>query len=333
MRPTFRTLVIMVLALLAISAARLNASGVAQAQEQEKYIDLSVAFTLIEDPNVSRMSGILWLTNQGNRTAYDVRVVLQQVNPTSEVYMSMSPCCHMGTIDVEVNTTVTDNIVTWSIPDLPAHAQTFIGFRSALGSTDKAFFEWSATAESLSSYESPDRVHDNTAEAFLYGDGGGGIYIPQPSYYVRASTDGASPEPGETAEFTVDVLNKFDQFKNKLGERSASHLVNYVSDACVNIWLSSGLTAGTATVNSDTRFPNLQYYPKGQRECGGTEDASGVLYVGGPVNLSASPQPKLTLPVTVGDIGPYCLTAEIFAKPGVGAGLHRDDPADNLVKV
>ena len=327
----FRMVIILVLALLAISAAGLNAPGVTQAQEQEKYIDLSVGFTLFEDPNADRMSNKLWLTNRGNRTAYDVRVVLKQVNPTSANYMNMGLCCHMGTIDVQANDSVTSNIVTWSIPRLPPYTQSFIGFRSGINkASDSVLFEWSATAESLSSYESPDRLHDNTAEAFLYG--ATGVYMPQPSYYVQVSTDGASPEPGGTAEFTVDVRNKYDDDSNEFGENPTGQ-VSYVSDACVNIWLSPGLTAGTATTNSDTRFPNLQYYPKGQRECGGTEDASGVLYVGGPVNLSVSPQPKLTLPVTVGDAGPYCLTAEIFARPPTGAGLHRDDPADNLGKV
>ncbi len=324
----------MVLALPAILAAGLSVPGVAQAQEPEKYIDLSVGFTVTENHNSERNLTRLWLTNQGNRTAYDVRVVLEQVNPTSFGSMNMNPCCLMGTIDVEAGENVTNNTVTWSIPSLPPHTRSSISFSVRMVSSDKAMFEWLATAESLSSYESPDRMDNNTAEAFLYGEGSsvGGVFIPQPSYYVRVSTDGASPEPGGTGEFTVEVLNKYDSNSNEYGERPPSDLVNYVTDACVNIRLSPGLTAGAATTNSDTRFPNLQYYPGGQRECGGTTAASGVLYVGGPVNLSTSPQPKLTLPVTVGAAGPHCLTAEIFATPPTGAGKHRDDPSDNVAK-
>ena len=322
--------IIPVLALSVVLAAGLNAPGVTQAQEQEKYIDLSVEFTVKESNSSNDFSNVLWLSNSGNQTAYDVRVVLRQVSPTTTNRISMSPCCHLGTIDVDSNTSVTSNKVTWSLDSLPPHTQSFITFRSGHASTDKVLYEWSATAESLSSYESPDRLHDNTAEAFLWATIR--LDLPQPSYYVRVSTAGGSSEPGGTAEFTVDVLNKYDDDSNEFGDNPTGE-VSFVSDACVNMWLSPGLTAGTATVNSDTRFPNLQYYPKGQRACGGTTAASGVLYVGGPVNLSVSPQPKLTLPVTVGDTGPYCLTAEIFARPPTGAGLHRDDPADNRIKV
>ena len=325
MRSTFRILTILVLALAAIVAAGLNAPGVTQAQGQEKYIDLSVEFTVRESNDADDMRNQVWLTNRGNQTAYDVRVILKQVNPTgTNNRIIMAPCCLMGTVDVEANEFATDNKVTWSIPSLPPHTQSFISFKSGHNKqSDTVFYEWSATAESLSSYESPDQLHDNAAEAFLYGTIR--IDIPQPSYYVRVSTDG-------TEEFIVDVLNKYDDDSNEFGQNPTGQ-VSFASDVCVNIWLSPGLTAGTATTNSDTRFPNLQYYPQGQRECGGTTAASGVLYVGGPVDLSRSPQPKLTLPVTVGEAGPYCLTAEIFARPPTGAGLHRDDPADNRVKV
>ena len=322
----FRMVIILVLALAAILAAGLNAPGVTQAQEQEKYIDLSVEFTVRESNDADDMRNQVWLTNRGNQTAYDVRVILKQVNPptsSTNNRIIMAPCCLMGTVDVEANEFATDNTVTWSIPSLPPHTESFITFKSGHNKqSDTFFYEWSATAESLSSYESPDRLHDNAAEAFLYGTIR--IDIPQPSYYVRVSTDG-------TEEFIVDVLNKYDDNSNEFGQDPTGN-VSYASDVCVNIWLSPGLTAGTATTNSDTRFPNLQYYAQGQRECGGTTATSGVLYVGGPVDLSRSPQPKLTLPVTVGEAGPYCLTAEIFARPPTGPGLHRDDPADNVAK-
>ena len=265
----------------------------------------------------------LYASNLGNQTAYDVEVEFEQVRPSSDILIQVLRL-HNGTIDADVgNTGIASNKFKWSIPVLPPHTQYLVRVDRYPGTSGTRVLIHEATIRSKSSHESPERMDNNSARVWETWNTGSTVGPARPFYSVLVSADNRHPEPGDTVNFTVST--------SQPGESDGSQLY---ADACVNVWLTTGLTAGAPSFDP-SGLTDLAYDTSNNRECGGTGGASGVFKVGGPHPQSAENlNISMILPVTVGSsvtVGDQCLTAEIFATPPTGAGDAFDDPSDNRV--
>ena len=307
--------------------------GWAHAQDEERFIDLAVELEFWGNEDGRRgdhnSRTHLYASNRGNQAAYGVEVEFEQVEHSTSaipIRLQLVQDLPTGTVDpppAMVTGTMPSNRFKWTIPILPPHTQyRLVIDRTSTATRSTRVFAYSATIRSGTSYEPPERRHNNSARAWETWHTSGRAYAAQPDYWVQVSVDDRHPQPGDTVNFTVTA-----EMENVTSALYA--------DACINVWLTSGLSAGAATFEPST-ITDLAYNTGASRQCGGTGEATGVYEIGGPRNPPFA-SVSMVLPVTVDSnatVGEQCLTAEIFATPPIGAGgvllgTSLDDPSDN----
>ena len=293
-------------------------AGLSLAQDEERFIDLAVKLEVHAGARSDSRTD-LYASNLGNQTAYDVEVEFEQLQP-SDILIQVQRL-PVGTIDADLGLTgIASNKFKWSIPVLPPQTEYLLRVDRYPGTGTQVLIH-EATIKSTTSHESPDRMDNNSARVWETWNTGSTVGPARPFYSVLVSADNRHPSPGDTVNFTVTA--------SQPGESDGSQLY---ADACINVWLTTGLTAGTPTFDP-SGLTDLAYDTSDNRECGGTGEASGVFKVDGPhpqsfENLNIS----MILPVTVDSnakVNEQCLTAELFAIPPAGAGRFLDDPSDN----
>ena len=243
--------------------------------------------------------------NRGNQPAYDVAA--EFTIGASRLTSHRLP--DIGTFSHKPLERVGADAFEWHIPKMPAHSEYLIQF-SFEGSHNLLKLEYFSATITSSSYEGPDRLQNNEAEAWaIRGYLGGGPAEPDYSVRVAAVNTSAS-----SAEFTVTAVRPF-----RLNGESV------FKDGCVNVRLTSGLMAGTPTFTKVVRAGDNPVAATGrsfdtsaERVCGGSGDATGVFNL--PV-YHTDIASIMTLPVTVNSgatLSEQCLTAEIFASPRTG---------------
>ena len=320
MMRVLRIAVLLAPILLASAAVGLDA---AQAQEPEQFVDLSVDIALKDDVTTQGAEVYLWVANRGNRAAHDVNVKFL----TGGSLRTRPP---VGTANTEPGG-VPPNIAPlvgefkWHIPEMPAHAEYSLLFRFTHSYAATRVWRHYAEATS-SSYERPARLQNNEAEAWetWWTTRAGPA---EPDYSVRVSAESVS---SSSANFTVIAVRPFRGDGESIFE-----------DGCVNIRLTSGITAGSPTftklVGRNSLAPvaatDRSFDSSTTRACGDTSGAAGLFLL--PV-YHTDLESIMTLPVTVDSgatLSEQCLTAEIFATPPTGPGRFYDDPVDNVAKV
>ena len=295
-------------------------AGPAQAQDEERFIDLAVKLEVHAGARSDSRTD-LYASNLGNQTAYDVEVEFEQLQP-SDILIQVQRL-PIGTIDADLGLTgIASNKFKWTIPVLPPQTEYRLRVDRFQGTSGTKVLIHEATIRSTTSHESPDRMRNNSARVWETWNTGSTVGPARPFYAVLVLADNRHPSPGDTVNFTVTA--------SQPGESDGSQLY---ADACVNVWLTTGLTAGAPTFDPSS-LTDLAYDTSNNRECGGTGEASGVFEVGGPHPQTQPLLKSMTLPVTVGSsatVSEQCLTAEIFATPPTGAGDALDDPSDNRV--
>ena len=302
------------------TAVSLGAQGNLFAQEPEQFVDLSVEITVSDDTTPASSKVYLYVSNLGNQTAYDV-----DVEAHIQAFVDIPPT--VGTYNTSRNSRPPDDLFEWYIPELPSYTEYSVRFRGTLGGanpTDTVLDHHYATIASRS-YERPDRMHNNGNEIWE-------IWLArragpaEPDYSVRVTAQSASTS---SANFTITAARP---------DRTDGESV--FKDGCVNIRLTSGLTAGTPTftkvvTEGSTPVPatDRSFDTSASRNCGGASDATGVFKV---PEYHEDLESIMTLPVTVNSgatLSEQCLTAEIFASPTTGPGRFYDDKDDNEAKV
>ena len=301
------------------------------AQEESRYIDLS-----LELGTERTNSGIpLTVINTGNQPAYGVQIRVRKTSPSS-----LTPTlgeASAGTIPRIIRTTS----AVWHIPVIQPQTSEHARIFSRGTVTERKFsmvgLDIDVTSESS---EPADRLANNRLREWFAFDSAGSQILPaEPDYWVEVEVDEPLPSPGDTVRFEVKAV-KSDE---RQGETN-------IADACVNVWLTGGLTL----TNDDPSYTRKQYHPQSVkdatgrdfdksdgRDCGGIgkdPGPDGVIHAGVyelPDVLTDSVS-IMTLPVSVNadaTVGEQCLIAKIFAEPKTGAGKFRDDASDNVAKL
>ena len=288
----------------------------AHAQDEEQYVDLAVEMEVKDDVAQTNSKTYLRVSNLGNLTAYDVEVEVRQTCPGGgcpPLHLDLLP---IGTATVALFTGVPNGQFTWHIPEFPPNTRYVAELGHPSSDSPNRVFEYSATANATGSFEQRDLLHNNSARVWeVYGPSSK-AGPARGNYSLDVSVDERRPSTGDTVNFSVLV------------ER-ASGLALF-AEGCVNVWLTSGLTAGTATFEPTT---DRSFDTSTSRSCGGTDEATGVFKL---PDTHSDRTSTMTLPVTVNSnvtVEEQCLTAEIFATPPPGRGQYPDDPSDNLVKI
>ena len=293
----------------------------AGAQGLGRFVDLSVELDVLDDTSSTRTRLYLVASNLGNQTAYDVDVEAQQIFGPSGWSLKVLP---VGTANFPVNDNITRDTFEWHIPKIPPRTHYVAHFGGLSTSTNlrDSVSGYVATVTS-GAYESADRLHNNSDRAWEVFDYLNEGWAADPDYSVKVSVENPS---ASSADFTVTVV-----LPSSRGGSST------IYKGCVNVRLTPGLTAGSATLDPPND-PSLHQSKQrsfdisGGKECGGSSDATGVFVLPRDhAELMASVQ----LPVTVNsgaNLSEQCLTAEIFATPPTGPQRFDDNPADNLAR-
>ena len=314
-------LIVVVMVCLGLAGA-FPGGGIAYAQEPERFADLSVEVEVVDDSGASPEI-MLHVSNLGNQPAYDVDVAFEQTSGQGGWHLFGYPT--VGTVNVARLESIGRKTVRWQIPVIPAHAHYTAEFSQVgkhLVHNENTLHVFSANGHT-GSFEHPDRLHNNSAQGYMVIDGSGKSWAAQPDYSVIVSSESAG---ANTANFAVTVV-----LPDVQGPAGAIGL------GCVNVRLTSGLTAGTPTfdpANDPTLHENRQrsFDTSSAKQCGGAGDATGVIDL---PNQHGELMASMTLPVTVNSgatLSEQCLTAEIFALPPAGGGRFYDDPSDNVAR-
>ena len=306
------TLAMTVFAVCAALAAAVSSPGQVRAQDPD-FVDL---FVQIKPSDVSAF-GNKWftvtVTNQGELTAYDVDVVIKQagggIGAARVFEISAGEYTPDGTSG------------NWRIPRIESYARHSLELAFTTTTTAGSVGLKQYTAQvSSSAFEPESRMRDNRATAWQNYEGGR-VEPGYGGYALAVTADDLFPSHGETVNFTFDV--------------SPFHILAFDHGwiaACVNIGLTSGLTAGVPSF--DPMNSGMSYGSSG--DCGDSDfDVSGIFNVGDVPNISSKTK-SMTLPVTVRSgvtVNQQCLTAEIFALPPAGLGDQDDYPNDNFARL
>ena len=341
-------LLLIALLLLAVSGAALSAPHPSYAQDEEKYMDLWTEANLNTGTANANLFIDIHLGNEGNRTAYDVVVKIElKRSATRFRWVSLDlpdgTCLSQGKdsacLEVKNSGNIplsSENSLFWKIPLLAAEEELELTlYFATASSTGVARYDIDVTS---ASHEREARRHDNSVQVWaVWKSTGGSLNEPNPNYAVEVRVDGRRPLAGGTVNFRVFAKN-FNTSVNRSGR---------IEDGCVNIRLTGGLTAGTATFakQAGTLFSNdptsvtdgsLSFKTDATddgipEECGDKSGAAGFFLLSdGKDHLQI-----MTLPVTVTSgvtVSEQCLTAEIFATPTTGSAHGFDYPADNRVE-
>ena len=317
----------------ALAGAVLLATNATPAQAQEEqYVDLNVEIEVLSGTNPNDTRIHLHVGNAGNRTAHDVIVEFDNRarSRPSTPGVGLNSDLPAGTANFEVNQSIRLDTFEWRIPEIPPRTS----YTARLGGVSAAtavrsVSEFWATVRS-GSHESQDRKANNSHrawEVFSQIDAAIRGAPAEPDYSVEVSVKNQS---ASAATFTVSVV---------LPNTSGSGPSAVIGEGCVNVRLTSGLTAGSTTLNPANntaldlirqRFFDID--GSRSRHCLGPRDAYGVFVLPRRHFGTAS----LELPVTVNSgatLSEQCLTAELFANPPAGGGRYYDDPTDNMAKV
>ena len=311
-----RTWAVGILTVCAVAAAFLSDTVTAQAQEPEQFVDLRTDIVVRDDITTRSAEVFLWVSNRGNRAAYDVNVEF-----LTRAVPGVLPA--IGTYNTSTNSVPPEGVFRWHIPEMPAHAEYSIKF-SYNHSYDSTLVRRYYAEVSSSSYERPNRMHNNQAEAWEIW-WGGSAGPAEPDYSARVSVENTD---SSSAAFKVRVV---------IPDRDDGESI--IKDGCVNVRLTPGLTAGSPTFtklgprdSAPVTATGRSFDTSVSRECGGSSDATGVFKL---PSFHTDLESIMTLPVTVDSgatLSEQCLTAEIFGTPPTGPGRFYDDPADNTAK-
>ncbi len=328
MQRTLRLAFVFLLLALAAAAVFAPPPPPAQAQDEEQYVDLWVEISVL---SVNRNFEV-HLGNEGNRAAHGVTVEIERTGPVFVWNAIGLPdgTCLKDDKDGDCLTVLTSGSITtantlfWNIPLLAAGEELELSITSQSSSDKAARYGVAVTS---ASWEKETRRHDNSHHVWVSWDGGK-TYLAEPSYSAEVRVDDRRPSAGDTVNFAVFAKN------HNYGKDYGS-----IDDGCVNIRLTSGLTAtGTPTlarqasdsfISDPATTTALSFAATTTRECGDKSGAAGFFLFDALDYLSI-----MTLPVTIASgaaVGEQCLTAEIFATPPTGSAHALDDPDDNRV--
>ena len=210
----------------------------AQAQDEEQYVDLWVEISVL---SVNRNFEV-HLGNEGNRAAHGVTVEIERTGPVFVWNAIGLPdgTCLKDDKDGDCLTVLTSGSITtantlfWNIPLLAAGEELELSITSQSSSDKAARYGVAVTS---ASWEKETRRHDNSHHVWVSWDGGK-TYLAEPSYSAEVRVDDRRPSAGDTVNFAVFAKNH--NYSKEYGA---------IDDGCVNIRLTSGLTAtGTPTL-------------------------------------------------------------------------------------
>ena len=348
----FQIALIAIIAVFAVLTGAFRDEPVAYAQEEDDrdYVDVGLILEVPEDFLATTFHFMdVIVVNNGNRTAYDVEVVVDVNKPAESRFRFVD--ARGGTQATVGQITLDGTAIRWAIPELGALQREELTPQVAFeidgifdNSLDPHEIFGMVTTES---FESNVHKENNTARVWSYQHLDGDYLQVGVNYTVEVSVDNRSPSSGETVHFTVTAGRK--QTHGKIGNPPLQPDVPPPIDLKVDIELTESLTAGTPSyhttnlggdvtreVTSQIRamFPTtlpLRYnpHPPGQPR-------GGVFNIGtGQAETQISAH-SVTLPVTVttgADVSKQCLTATLTGNPPPGTGPLDDDIADNVAKV
>ena len=318
--PPARTAGLAALLLLAALAAAFAFAppGEVEAQSEERYVDLAVEWEINDEVSNEKGDSYVRVSNWGNLTAYKVEVLIQE----SADLLAFRLVPSAGTVSTSELLTQSERgspkrEQTWSIPEIPPQTQETlerITRPGAIAGDVQGFF---ATVTATGSHEAEDRLDNNSVRAWMGWSSSGLSSAPsRPDYRIEVSVDDQEPSAGDTVNFAVTV----DRGEND----DSDFLFRNFAEGCVNIALTDGLSAGTATftkqlteisepaTDADSSFV-ASSAATALQQCGDANEADGFYLL---PDTTTDQLSTMTLPVTIDSsatVDEQCLTAEIFA--------------------
>ncbi len=333
----FQIALIAVIAVLAALAGAFRNEPVAYAQEDDDrdYVDVGLFLEVPRDVAAALSHDLnIIVVNNGSRTAYDVKVVVDVVYPTQSRFRYL-PEVPVGSASLEGTS------LHWTIPALGGlrreEVAAVVTHETAPPYTpvyNNDYYPHELFGRvTTSSFESDLHKGNNTSRVWSYGYRGNHSAYRQVggNYYVTVSVDEPQPAPGDTVNFTVtaDRTNPYE-----VAGSTAPPI-----ELQVEIETTLGLTIGGtpsyhSTTSGGTTLPNLASvtYSNGVFDIGTQKSSERTNIVDNRVPTRYS----VTLPVTVAsdaDVSEQCLTATLTGKPPPGTGRLDDDIADNVAKL
>ena len=332
------TLLLGLLAALAAVFTLASPSEVA-AQGDELFVDLAVEWEINNAVSNDAGKSYVRVSNWGNLTAYGVEVLIQEsADLNGHQVVSSAGTVATTTLLTQSERGGPKTERTWSIPEILPRSQETLELHNVAGISARAgnvqgFF---ATVTATGSHEAEDRLDNNSVRAWMGWSSNGRSSAPsRPDYRIEVSVDDKEPSAGDTVNFAVTV--------DRGGNDDGDFLFRNFAEGCVNIALTGGLSAGTATTTkqlTETSAPETDADSSfvasssatALQQCGDTSEADGFYILPDPVTDQLY---TMILPVTIDSsatVDEQCLTAEIFAFPPTGPGDSLDNPHDNRVE-
>ena len=308
------------------------------AQEPD-FVDLSVSINEFEDPAPATPSFLVRVANLGGLTAYDVEVEIKGVGKGLGIatVISFPSVTAISSGEYTPYSSSTTHGI-WRIPSVEGYADQTLILSYAVSQRPQVGIPVQFDAVLRSPFETEERMYNNRHTLLLISTSNG-LKVVRAVYEARVTVNDPHPEIGETVNYTIEAY-----LQNTPTE-------NDITEGCINIGLSPGLTAGVPSFTPalSPYFDWEASYVSGGscldrnvkvRDIRGIFgesdfDVSGAFHIGSTFPTGGDSY-TMTLPVTVGseaEGAEQCLTAEIFALPPAGTGEYENDPRFNLDKL
>ena len=304
----------------------------AYAQEDERdYVDVALTLEVPIDNTATTAHYMhVIVVNNGTRSAYDVEVVVDVVNPDQSRFVSdhdrADVVAPVGLIAVDGRSLV------WTIPELgPLQREVLTPLVTyyITGDYDNQshpheIFGTVTTA----SFENDHHKGNNTDRvwSFDYNYGNDWIQVGM-DYTVDVSVDNPQPSPGDTVNFTITA----GRLPRHIGVAPVAPPI----DLKVDIELTGGLShTGTPSYYS-TNSSGSTNLDSEHRQASAIFQ-NDVFTIGTGIATHQSVSDSVTLPVTVASdavVNEQCLTATLTGNPPPGNGRLDDAIANNVAKL
>ena len=266
------------------------------------------------------------IVNRGSRTAYDVEVVVNIVDPEDSSHFDKAPAVPVGSASLENN----ERTLEWSIPSLGGLQREEVIARVTHVTSIAPIFNYRDLVHehlgkvTTSSFESKLHEGNNTARVWSYRKLASVNHFHQVggNYSVAVSVDKPSPSPGDTVNFTITAERALPAGRTGLTPPPI--------DLEVAIERTDGLTVtGTPSYVSKDANDVVKTKPDSVNYSNGVFNVGTLKAGDGTTN-------SVTLPITVASsamVNKQCLTAKLTGNPPSGVGEHDDDESDNEAKL
>ena len=316
---------------LAAWAGAHSASSVHAQGGDNDYVDVAVILEVAEEVTSTTSQRInIIVVNQGSRTAYDVEVTVDVVEPDKSYYFQFEttyPVVPVGSASLENNA----RSFRWSIPALGGLQRAEISQVRVthVHTTDPtlAFDNRSIPHEyfgevTTSSFESHLHQGNNTSRIWSYRYSASRYYYRQAAgnYTVAVSVDEPNPSPGGAVNFTIaaDITTPADY--------------DGVDVPPIDMKVDIGLTGGLSVSGTPTYASGAL----GTSTVPASVSYSNGVFTIGTLTADDVTRHSVTLPVTVSSdavVNEQCLTATVTGNPPPDTGPLDDDISDNVAKL